>query len=108
MELLIAVTDHGPEINHIKVGEVITCQPDGWGWTNAELNHPWWRIVRAPILPTHANTLIQQHTPLEFRNKIDRFPLKKYIIDLTKLGTLIPGGIVDVTNGQLISATKLA
>ena len=42
-----------------KAGNVIVTCPDGWPWSEAELNHPHWRIVALPGVEAD-DVLIQQ------------------------------------------------
>jgi hypothetical protein len=105
MELLIQIVDHGPNLDNIKSGEVITIQPDGWGWTANELNNPNWRIVRAPILPTHAATLMRHHTSPDVTVRGQKYRRKAYLLDLALLPALNQG-ITPVNAGLIVAASK--
>jgi len=52
-EMLIRVVDKVNDDPYLdakctKRGDVITVQPDGWGWSRAELRNPDWRIIKIP------------------------------------------------------------
>jgi hypothetical protein len=106
MELLVAVVDHGPDVDHIKKGEVITIQEDGWGWTEAELNNPNWRIIRSPIINTHAQSLMIYHTDPKQVGVGQRFPRKRNLLNVDALGSLPQGQIIEKSRGELMSANK--
>ena len=57
MELLISFVDKSDHVGSTKRGDVIEICPDGWGWSDAELTHPDWRIIRSPITQSMANIL---------------------------------------------------
>lgn len=63
MEILVRIIDKDqpdPELEKMasKRGDVIAICPDGWPWSVAERTNPEWRIIRSPILQTHATTLL--------------------------------------------------
>src|ERR1700688_4753711 len=85
MEILVSVVTVGPAVDNIQAGEVITVKPDGWGWSQTELSHPNAQIISAPILPTHANMLMMQHTRRSLRVGGITYPRKAYLIDMSTL-----------------------
>jgi hypothetical protein len=85
MELLVALAARSDAIDDLQAGEVITIQPDGWPWSAIELSHTGAQIISAPILTTHAQTLMQPHTPPHLRTRGVKYPRKGYRLDLTKL-----------------------
>ena len=111
MEILLAVTANGPAIDNIQAGEVITIQPDGWGWTDAELSNPNWHIISAPILPSHANTLLMAHTRIDLQVGGVKYPRKAYLLNLSAMPnpTLFNGSrtqpMVVLQNSDVVAAT---
>jgi hypothetical protein len=66
MELLIRVIDkpHAEPpprtgAGYSLAGDVIGYCPDGWGWSEAELTNPVWRIVRVPLTQIECEALIR-------------------------------------------------
>lgn len=112
MEILVAVVATGPAIDHIQAGEVISIHPDGWGWSVAELENPNWHIISAPILGSHASTLMMDHTRSDLRVGGKMYPRKKHLIDISKLPnpSLFAGvrtqPIVVLQDSDVITATK--
>ena len=112
MEILIAVVDNGTELDGIKIGEVITIQPDGWAWTSAELTNPDWRIISAPILATSASTFMQEYISPQFRVSGMKYPRKKFLADLTafpipaKFQGARTGAIITLTRAQMLAVAK--
>ena len=113
MELLVSLIDKSDAIDDVKAGEVITIQPDGWAWSEIELSHPHAQIISAPILNTHAQTLMRPHTMPQNWVRGTKYPRKAYLLDLTKLpnpehfkaGQRIQGKVVlqneDVVNASI-------
>lgn len=85
MELLVAIVDNGTAIDAIKAGEVITVQPDGWGWGSEELANANWRIISAPILGTHAEILQMGYILGELMVHGKTYPRKAYLLNLSAL-----------------------
>jgi hypothetical protein len=85
MELLIALSARSNAIDDLQAGEVITIQPDGWPWSAIELTHPGAQIISAPILQSHAQTLMHPHTLPHLRTRGVKYPRKAYLLDLSKL-----------------------
>ena|ERR1019366_9801669 len=85
MEILVAVVARSAAIDDIQAGEIITIQPDGWGWTPAELENPNWHIISAPILGSHASTLMMDHTPHNLKVGGKTYPRKKHLINFAVL-----------------------
>ena len=85
MELLVSLIDKSDAIDDLKAGEVITIQPDGWKWSEIELSHPNAQIISAPILDSHAQTLMRPHTMPANMVRGVKYPRKAYLLDLSKL-----------------------
>ncbi len=117
MELLVWIrdkhidaADRGTELDlwSYKQGHVITAQPDGWPWTDAERNHPDWIIIHSPILNTHADLLtLPQINP---NSDIPRGgPMRAKKLNLVALGIDPDNPGLDrrptVARGLLVAAT---
>jgi hypothetical protein len=85
MELLVSLIDKGDAIDALRMGEVITIQPDGWGWSQIELTHPNAQIISAPILDSHAQTLMRPYAMPSTMVRGVKYPQKAYLLDLSKL-----------------------
>ena len=105
MEILVVIVARSDKIDDIQAGEVLTVQPDGHQWS-LELSNPNWRIISAPILPTHANMLQILHTPSNLRVSGKKYPRKGYLLNLSTLEISEPNGaVISMTNEQIVNAT---
>lgn len=103
MELLVSIADKCDHVGSTKRGDVIEICPDGWGWSDAELNHPDWRVIRSPIPQTLINTLKKSFN----HNKV--LAVKRYRdwhinLDLLDPSIFQSGGIIDVPRSELTHA----
>lgn len=87
MEILIRVVDKEPSGSprFFKAGDVITIQPDGHPWSERERTSAEWRIVRAPILQTHADTLMAAAVDLIVEQAHPEWTRRRYRINLTHI-----------------------
>jgi len=85
MELLVSLINKSDAIDDLRLGEVITIQPDGWNWSEIELSHPDAQIICAPIFQSHAQTLMRPHTIPSNTVRGVKYPRKAYLLDLGKL-----------------------
>lgn len=112
MELIIQSVDHGPFVDSIKSGEVLAIRPDDWLWSPDELTNPNLRIVRAPILGTHAAILLSDHTPPNQRVHGITYPRRGYLIDFSKFPNpaqfsgLRTDAIITLQNAHVLAASK--
>lgn len=102
MELLVSIKDCGPDIDHLKAGDVIACQPDGFEWGREEINNPAWRILRVELLPSEADALLSQAPDVP---GVKKTTPRRYTLDMRfpkQIGSVHP-----VTRADLISAARL-
>lgn len=113
MELLVRIIDkEQPDETKrelvSKRGDVIAVCPDGHPWTETERTVDFWRIIRTPILMTHAETMLDQK--IQLNGKLKR--RREYSIDFSKLPNpeLYDGkrtvDIIDVSRADLVKASK--
>lgn len=64
MELLVRLIDRSEHEADSKRGDVVTAQPDGWGWSQAERTNPDWMIIKvAGMLATDSDALTHVAAP---------------------------------------------
>lgn len=111
MEMMVALVARSAAIDDVQAGEVMEIRPDGWEWSQAELANPNWQLISAPILNTHAATLMKPHSWGE-RVRGTRYPRKAYLLDLSllpqqehfKAGHRVQSRVV-LQNADVVNAT---
>jgi hypothetical protein len=98
MELLIRIVDKcsdpDPEkgIGYSRAGNVIAACPDGWQWSQMEIENPAWRVVRVNLTDVEKTALT---TPAYGDIQVMPIPFRKFFIDFDKLPPDIKQEVID-------------
>ncbi len=97
MELAVRIKDKPGSSG--KAGEVIEILPDSADWGRLGSVHPDWRIVRSPILGSHASQLMLSSP--------GRASYRDWYLDLSKMPDLAKGHpkILSIPARVLVTAT---
>jgi len=105
MQILVRVVDRDGAVGSSKRGDVIDIHPDTWVWSEVELNYPDWRIIRSPLLESHADILMQG----ALEDSPDSRLFRSWSIDFSKLPdpdlfSGVRGGTINLENDELVGA----
>ena len=101
----IAPSDQGTlvDTSNYKAGDVIDILPDGWAFSQAEMNNPSWRIIGSPILGVHREALLS--APDYNRIPLATKRMRNWMLNLSQLPEVTGSSV-----GQVVSlpSTRLA
>jgi hypothetical protein len=103
-EILIRVVDRGQTEDSSRAGDVIAVCPDGWGWSQIELTHQEWRIIKVNVLQSTVDAFLAKSQVVGVKRR------REWKLDFSLLpnSSLFSGirtqGIIALTRAQVVAA----